>query len=115
MQKILGKEFKEFWLSICDSDKKALIEWYDITLKDGAVFSDETELGVHDIEDSAVITKVFGEAIVNGERTEISTLYKRWKEDQTSRNYLVKVDTGDAEALMKLIIDSGLKVSVEVV
>jgi hypothetical protein len=70
---------------------------------------------VLNLEDSVIITKVLGEAIVNGKETKISTLYKRWKDAQTNQSYLVKVDVGDAGALMKLIVDSGLKVSVEVI
>lgn len=113
MAKIIGKEFKAFWSSDWDRDKDAFVEWYEITLKDGTVLNDESKLEVHDLEDSAIITKVIGEAIVNDKTTKISTLYKRWKDAQKSRSYFVKVDAEDAEALMKLIVESGLKVSVE--
>lgn len=115
MAKIIGREFKSFWASDWDRDKEAFVSWYEITLKDGTVFNDESEIVVFDIEDGAIITKVIGEAIVNGKTTKISTLYKRWKDAQTNQSYLVKVDTSDAEALMKLIVNSGLKVSVEVI
>lgn len=113
MAKILGEELKSFWASDWDRDKDAFVEWYEITLKDGTILNDESEIEVHDIEDGAIITKVIGEAIVNDKTTKISTLYKRWKEAQTTRSYFVKVDAEDAEALMKLIVESGLKVSVE--
>jgi hypothetical protein len=115
MSQIIGKEFKEFWFSDWGGDSDAFSEWFEITLKDGLVINSDTLIEVSDMSDDAIVTKFIGEAYVSGKFVKLSALYKKWKATQTYSKFLLEVDKGDADTLMKLIVESGLKVSVKVI
>jgi coenzyme F420-reducing hydrogenase gamma subunit len=115
MQEILGKKFKAFWMSNWGGDDWAFSKWFEITLKDGSVIDTDTLIEVPDMSDDAIVINFVGEACVNGNIVKLSTLYNEWNATQTHRKFLLEVDTDDAEALIKLIVDSGLKVSVNVI
>jgi hypothetical protein len=113
MAKILGTEFKEFWASEWDGDPDAYANWYEITLKSGLVIDIDSGFEVSDISDSAIITKIIGEVTVNGKTVKLSTMFKKWKESQSTFSYLLKVDYEHAVALINLMNASSLKFTIE--